>query len=156
MYLHKKSENNEWENETFSMKEYFKSIENWKYSDNAVAFLCYECQGCIAIYRAGPWYISWPEVSSYCLIPNKRPSFMTHCQWRSQNSKSARKRDVNCQSCQQHILRVLYGLWLLFFHGLITPIFTYQYGVIYIKLNSGIVNWQIQVYFQSILGHYAI
>jgi len=38
-----KSENNEWENETFLMKEYFKSIENWKYSDNAVVFLCYEC-----------------------------------------------------------------------------------------------------------------
>jgi len=129
------------------MKEYFKSIENWKY---------YECQDCIAIYRAGPWYISWPGVSSYCLIPNKRPSFMTHCQWRSQNSKSARKRDVNCQSCQQHNFTGLVWTLVTFFHGLITPMFTYQYGIIYIKLNSGIVNWQIQVYFQSILGHYAI
>ena len=54
------------------------------------------------------------------------------------------------------ILRVLYGLWLHFFHGLITSMFKYQYGVIYIKLNNGIVNWQMQVYFLSILGHSTI
>ena len=55
------------------------------------------------------------EVSSYCLIPNERPSFMTYCQWRSQNSKRARKRDVNCQSCQQHNFMGLVWTLVTFF-----------------------------------------
>ena len=41
----------------FQLK-YFKPVEYWKYSDNAVTSPDYECQGRIAIYRVGPRYVS--------------------------------------------------------------------------------------------------
>jgi len=52
------------------MKEYFQSIENWKYSDNAVAFLCYEFQGCVSSLIKD--IVSWHTVNEGHRIAKKQ------------------------------------------------------------------------------------
>jgi len=44
-------------------KQYFKPVEYWNCSENAVFSPNYACQGRIAIYRDGARYVSWPVVS---------------------------------------------------------------------------------------------
>jgi len=45
----------------FQLK-YFKPVEYWKYSNNAVISPDYECSGRITIYPAGPRYVLRPDI----------------------------------------------------------------------------------------------